>query len=70
MWFLAFSSLRHRWLSFVGVFVTVMAAATLVTATGSLLEGGIRGSVPPDRLAGADIVVAADQTVTETARQR
>ena len=65
MWFLVFSSLRHRWLSFVGVFVTVMAAATLVTATGSLLEGGIRGSVPPDRLAGADIVVAADQTVTE-----
>ncbi len=65
MWFLAFSSLKFRWLSFVGVFVTVMAAATLVTATGSLLEGGIRGSVPPDRLGGTDIVVAADQNVSE-----
>ncbi len=70
MWSLAFSSLRFRWLSFVGVFVTVMAAATLVTATGSLLEGGIRGAVPPERLAGADIVVAADQDVSETRGQR
>jgi putative ABC transport system permease protein len=65
MWFLAFSSLRFRWLSFVGVFVTVMAAATLVTATGFLLEAGIRGATPPERLAGADIVVTADQTVRE-----
>ena len=46
MWSLAFASLRFRWLSFVGIFVTVMAAATLVTATGSLLEGGIRGCGP------------------------
>ena len=66
MWSLAFSSLRFRWLSFVGVFVTVMAAATLVTATGSLLEGGIRGSVESERLSGADIVVAADQGIRET----
>jgi putative ABC transport system permease protein len=66
MWFLALSSLRFRWLSFVGIFVTVLAAATLVTATGSLLEGGIRGAVPPERLAGADIVVAADQSISET----
>lgn len=66
MWSLALSSLRFRWLSFIGIFVTVMAAATLVTATGSLLEGGIRGAVPPERLAGADIVVAADQDISET----
>ena len=65
MWFLALSSLRFRWLSFLGVFVTVMAAATLVTATGSLLEAGIRGDVPAQRLAGADIVVTADQSVRE-----
>ena len=52
--------------SFIGIFVTVMAAATLVTATGSLLEGGIRGAVPPERLAGADIVVAADQDISVT----
>jgi putative ABC transport system permease protein len=66
MWALSMSSLRFRWLSFVGVFVTVLAAATLVTATGLLLEGGIRGAVPPERLAGAGIVVAADQDVHET----
>jgi putative ABC transport system permease protein len=65
MWFLAFSSVRFRWVSFVGVFATVLAAAALVTATGSLLEAGIRGSTTPERLAGADLVVAADQTVTE-----
>ena len=46
MWSLALASLRFRWLSFVGVFVTVVAAAALVTATGSLLEGGIRGWRP------------------------
>src|SRR4051812_15064543 len=66
MWFLALSSLRYRWLSFVGIFVTVMAATVLVTGTGSLLEAGIRGAVPPERLAGADVVVAAEQRVSET----
>src|SRR3954467_6384082 len=66
MWFLALSSLRFRWLSFVGIFVTVMGAAVLVTGTGSLLEAGIRGAIPPERLSGADIVVAADQRVSET----
>ncbi len=69
MWTLALASLRFRWLSFVGIFVTVLAATTLVTATGSLLEGGIRGAVLPERLAGADIVVAADQEISETRGQ-
>ena len=64
MWTLAIASLRFRWLSFVGIFVTVLAATALVTATGSLLEGGIRAAVPPERLAGADIVVAADQEIS------
>ena len=62
----AISNLRHRWISFVGVFVTVMAAAALMTATGALLEAGIRGTAPPERLAAADIVVAADQNVSES----
>ena len=66
MWTLAIASLRFRWLSFVGIFVTVLAATALVTATGSLLEGGIRAAVPPERLAGADIVVAADQEISES----
>src|SRR3954469_15940743 len=65
MWLLALSSLRFRWLSFVGVFVTVLAAAMLVTATGLLLDAGIRGDIPPERLAGADIVGTAAQKVSE-----
>ena len=62
----AISNLRHRWISFVGVFVTVMAATALMGATGALLEAGIRGAAPPERLAATDIVVAADQNVSES----
>ena len=65
MFYLAIPTLRARWASFVGVFVTVAAAVALMTATGVLLESGIRGDVPPERLAGTDIVVAADQSVSE-----
>ncbi len=37
----------------------------LMTATGALLEAGVHGTVPPERLAGAAIVVAGDQSITE-----
>ena len=65
MMYLAIPTLRARWASFVGVFATVAAAVALITATGVLLESGIRGDVPPERLAGADIVVAGDQSISE-----
>ena len=65
MLFLALPSLRARWVSFIGVLVTVAAAVTLMTGTGALLEAGVRGAVPPERLGGATIVVAGDQSITE-----
>ena len=65
MLFLALSSLRARWVSFIGVLITVAAAVTLMTATGALLEAGVRGAVPPERLSGAAIVVAGDQSIIE-----
>ena len=70
MLYLAIPTLRARWASFVGVFATVAAAVALITATGVLLESGIRGDVPPERLAGTDIVVAGDQSISERSRQR
>ena len=69
MMYLAIPTLRARWASFVGVFATVAAAVALITATGVLLESGIRGDVPPERLAGADIVVAGDQSDQRASRQ-
>ena len=65
MLFLALPSLRARWVSFIGVLITVAAAVTLMTATGVLLEAGVHGAVPPERLSGAAIVVAADQSIIE-----
>ena len=65
MLYLALPSLRARWVSFIGVLITVAAAVTLMTATGVLLEAGVRGAVPPERLSGAAIVVAADQSIIE-----
>ena len=52
MLFLALPSLRARWVSFIGVLITVAAAVTLMTATGVLLEAGVRGAVPPNDSAG------------------
>ena len=65
MLYLAIPTLRARWASFIGVFATVAAAVALITATGVLLESGIRGDVPPERLAGTDIVVTGNQSISE-----
>jgi len=65
MLFLALPTLRARWVSLLGVLTTVAAAVTMMTATGALLEAGVRGEVPPERLAGTEIVVAGDQAITE-----
>jgi putative ABC transport system permease protein len=65
MLYLAIPTLRARWPSFVGVLVTIAAAVALITATGALLESGIRRDVPPERLSGADIVVSGNQSISE-----
>ncbi|WP_046732438.1 FtsX-like permease family protein [Streptomyces humi] len=51
----------HRIASLLAVACAVLGAAALVTATGVLAESGLRSQLPPGRLGGADVVVAADQ---------
>ncbi|MER6948719.1 FtsX-like permease family protein [Nonomuraea sp. NPDC000554] len=47
------------------VFCTVLGGTALVTGTGVLAESGLRSHVTADRLAGADVVVTAPQTVPQ-----
>ncbi|MFE0131607.1 FtsX-like permease family protein [Streptomyces sp. NPDC059037] len=58
---LARAAVRFKPAAFVGTFVALMMAATIVSACGILLETGLRASVPPTRYAGAPVVAAADQ---------
>ncbi|WP_127572330.1 ABC transporter permease [Georgenia faecalis] len=62
-WGLARASLRHNRRGVAGVFIAVLVASMLVTALGVLLESGLRGGTPPHRLAGADVVVGAPQSL-------
>ncbi len=60
---LAIATIRHRKSGFVGMFVAVLCAATLLTALGVLLESGLRSGVAPQRYAGAAVVVGAQQAL-------
>jgi putative ABC transport system permease protein len=57
------ATIRHGKGPFVGMFVAVLCAAILVTALGVLFESGLRGGVPPQRYAGATVVVGAQQSI-------
>lgn len=57
------ATIRHRKGPFVGAFIAVLAAVTLVTALGVLFESGLRAGVPPQRYAGAPVVVGAQQSI-------
>ncbi|MFJ9904463.1 FtsX-like permease family protein [Streptomyces sp. NPDC101152] len=52
---------RHRLAALVAVACAVLGGAALITGTGVLAESGLRCHLPAGRLAGADVVVAADQ---------
>ncbi|MCD9199106.1 FtsX-like permease family protein [Aeromicrobium wangtongii] len=54
---------RHRITSLIAVACAVLGGAALVTATGVLAESGLSSHAPLGRLAGADIVVTAQQSV-------
>ncbi|WP_020119222.1 FtsX-like permease family protein [Streptomyces canus] len=58
---LAVRMAAHRITALLAVACAVLGGATLITATGVLAESGLRSHLPPGRLAGADVVVAADQ---------
>ncbi|GAB1509600.1 ABC transporter permease [Actinophytocola sp. KF-1] len=57
------ATIRHRKGPFAGMFVAVLAAAALLTALGVLFESGLRSGVPPQRYAGAPVVVGAPQAI-------
>lgn len=59
---LALRSLRHRMGGFLATFVALFIGATVVMACGGLMETGIRNNVPPQRLAGAQLIVTGDRT--------
>ncbi|EXU69980.1 ABC transporter permease [Streptomyces sp. PRh5] len=60
---LARAAVRFKPSAFAGTFVALAMAAAIVSACGILLETGLRASVPPQRYAGAPVVLAADQRV-------
>ncbi|MEH6377979.1 ABC transporter permease [Streptomyces sp. KLMMK] len=59
---LAARSLRYRIGGFAATFLALFIGATLVMACGGLMETGIRNDAPPQRLAGADLLVTGDRT--------
>ncbi|MEU8792065.1 FtsX-like permease family protein [Streptomyces sp. NPDC048643] len=62
----AVKTVRARKGGFLGPFVALMCAAALITACGTLLETGLRGTIRTERYAAAPIVVSADQNVHRT----
>ncbi|MFI1423165.1 FtsX-like permease family protein [Streptomyces sp. NPDC020731] len=61
MLYLAWRMAAHRITALVAVACAVLGGAVLITGTGVLAESGLRSQLPPGRLGGADVVVAADQ---------
>ncbi|WP_435224737.1 FtsX-like permease family protein [Streptomyces sp. Tue6028] len=62
----ALKTVRARKGGFLGAFLALMCAAALITACGTLLETGLRGTVSTERYAAAPVVVSADQNVHRT----
>ncbi|MFF6780875.1 FtsX-like permease family protein [Streptomyces sp. NPDC012510] len=66
----ALKTVRARKAGFLGAFVALMCAAALITACGTLLETGLRGTIRTERYAAAPVVVSADQNVHQTTVKR
>ncbi|MFF2330428.1 MULTISPECIES: ABC transporter permease [unclassified Streptomyces] len=66
----ALKTVRARKAGFLGAFLALMCAAALITACGTLLETGLRGTIRTERYAAAPIVVSADQNVHQTTVKR
>ncbi|MFE6634972.1 FtsX-like permease family protein [Streptomyces tendae] len=58
---LALRMAAHRITALLAVACAVFGGAALITTTGVLAESGLRSQLPPGRLGGADVVVAAEQ---------
>ncbi|GGY36840.1 ABC transporter permease [Streptomyces omiyaensis] len=64
MFDIAWSTIRNRKGGFVAAFVAVFCGAAVVTACGVLLLSGLLSGVPPERYAGAPVMVGGGQTKT------
>ncbi|PWI16550.1 ABC transporter permease [Streptomyces sp. Act143] len=62
----ALRTVRARKTGFLGAFVALLCAAALITACGTLLETGLRGTIRTERYGAAPVVVSADQNVHQT----
>ncbi|MFG2502046.1 FtsX-like permease family protein [Streptomyces sp. NPDC048441] len=62
----ALQTVRDRKGGFLGAFLALMCAAALITACGTLLETGLRGTIRTERYAAAPVIVSADQNVHQT----
>ncbi|MEV0183649.1 ABC transporter permease [Streptomyces sp. NPDC050625] len=62
----ALRTVRARKAGFLGAFLALMCAAALITACGTLLDTGLRGTIRTERYAVAPVVVSADQNVHQT----
>ncbi|ANS68403.1 putative ABC transport system integral membrane protein [Streptomyces lincolnensis] len=62
----AFRTVRARKAGFLGAFLALMCAAALVSACGTLLETGLRGTIRTERYAATPVVVSADQNVHQS----
>ncbi|MFD9412937.1 FtsX-like permease family protein [Streptomyces sp. NPDC059989] len=62
----ALQTVRDRKAGFLGAFVALLCAAALITACGTLLETGLRGTIGTERYAATPVLVSADQNVHET----
>jgi putative ABC transport system permease protein len=60
---LAWQTVKARTSGFIGAFVAILCGTALVAACGILMESGLRGGVPTQRYAAADVVVTGDRTV-------
>ncbi|WP_410672173.1 FtsX-like permease family protein [Amycolatopsis sp. cmx-4-68] len=61
---LARQTIRARRTAFAAAFVAVFAGSALITASGILLDSGLRSGIPPQRYAAAAVVVTAEQTMS------
>ncbi len=60
MFQLARRTLRYRWGGYVATFIGMFFCSMMLVAAGGMMETGLRQTVLPQRLAGADVVVAGD----------
>ncbi|XIE81108.1 ABC transporter permease [Streptomyces sp. SBR177] len=60
---IAWKTLRARKAAFLGSFVALFCGTAVLAASGILVESGLRTSVPPERYAGAAVMVGGNQTL-------